>query len=138
MSNKTRQDKLSSFLDPKPIKKLEDSKHGQAGSFLDDTGDIYDHTKTFFKKESTVESFADDIGPKRIKGNISNIDLDQKIYGSKKSSRNQRDTMKQDLKHNNYDSSELDDEEEEDDDEEGEDGIMESGEASENLDEDKS
>ena len=93
MTDKTRQDKLSSFLNPKPLKKLEESKHGQAGQHLDDTGDIYDHTKSFFNKDQLNDY--EDIGPKRIKGDISTLDLDTKIYGAQKSSRNQREIMMQ-------------------------------------------
>ena len=51
---------LNDFLNPKPAKKAVDlkeqfknqqAKHGRhAGAHLDDTGDIYDHTGSFFEK----------------------------------------------------------------------------------------
>jgi len=54
--NKFKPD-LSSFLNPTPsnkaklLKDKNESKHGKhAGAFLDDTGDIYDHTATYFNK----------------------------------------------------------------------------------------
>ena len=47
----TRQ--TTNFLNPTPVKKFmkttKESKHGRYdGAHLDDTGDIYDHTQSFF------------------------------------------------------------------------------------------
>ena len=89
-------DTLSKYLNPKPSsvlkKQIEDqnSKHGkQMGSHLDDMGDIYDHTKVAFKKEGIVDQV--DTGVRRIKGNISDMEMDEKVYGAKKVSREQRE-----------------------------------------------
>lgn len=52
---------LNQFMNPAPTlgKKLKDDshkKHGKTvGSFLDDTGDIYDHTKSFFEGETNAK-----------------------------------------------------------------------------------
>ena len=87
-------DELSSFLNPKPngLKRLknQESKHGKGiGAHLDANDDIYDHTKEFFSKDEATDGV--DIGEKRIRGGIEDIELDPKIYSAKKVSRKQRE-----------------------------------------------
>lgn len=71
---------LNDFLNPKPAKKAVDlkeqfknqqAKHGRhAGAHLDDTGDIYDHTGSFFEKQNADEIDDSDLHDKRIRPDI--------------------------------------------------------------------
>ena len=87
-------DELSSFLNPKPnsLKALQNkhSKHGkQAGAHLDKDDDIYTHTGQFFEADEALDDVQ--VGEKRIRGGIEDLELDPKIYASKKVSRKQRE-----------------------------------------------
>ena len=88
-------DELSSFLNPKPnslkaLQKQASQKHGKhAGAHLDKDDDIYTHTGQFFEDDEALDQVQ--IGEKRIRGGIEDIDLDPKVYASKKVSRKQRE-----------------------------------------------
>ena len=63
------------FFNPKPAAK--------SGAHLDTIDDIYDHTG-MFKEEGETNI---DIGERKIKGSIADMEMDENIYGSKKVSR---------------------------------------------------
>ena len=66
--------------------KEKESKHGRhAGSYLDDTGDIYDHTKSFFEKSGANQGYDDDLGEtqyKTIRPDIADLmdELNPEVY----------------------------------------------------------
>ena len=79
MSKQTRPN-LSAFLNPEPT---------NAGAFLDASNDIYDHTKDFFNTKTENPSGDVEVQYKTIRPDISDLNLDEKIYKAKKVSRAQ-------------------------------------------------
>ena len=70
----------------------DENKHGKKiGAHLDNPDDLYDHTAQFFDGEKG--DFDIEIGEKRYKPNIADLmdDLDSKIYGAVKVSRQERE-----------------------------------------------
>ena len=63
--------------------KEKENKHGRhAGSYLDDTGDIYDHTKSFFDKSGVNHDEITETHYKTIRPNIADLmdELNPEIY----------------------------------------------------------
>ena len=75
MSTPTRPN-LSAFLNPEPAAK--------SGEYLDASNDIYDHTRDFFAEKGLTQFEANE---RKIRPDISDIQLDDKVYGSKKVTR---------------------------------------------------
>ena len=78
------------------------------GAHLDDTGDIYDHTHTFFNGDAQKQEGDEEVNYKQIRPDIGDLmdEMDQKVYQSKKVSRG-------DMMHQHSDSSSFDEEAEE-------------------------
>lgn len=103
------------------------SKHGKhLGANLDDLNDPYSHSAAFDAPLDASETI--NVDPKRLKVNIDDLLLDEKVYGAAKTSRKEMGAVKE----------QDDDSDEDDDDEEIEDDLDEDQDSSEKEEQDDS
>lgn len=77
--------KLEDFFTPGPQAK---KQQAQAAD-LEDPVDLYNHTQKFFKADKKTDAYADqiEVGERRLRQGLEEMELDEKIYGGKKISR---------------------------------------------------
>ena len=79
-ANKSLRNKLDDFFSPGPTAKSKSAV--KLSRDIEDSEDIYNHTKQFFKQGDAADAV--DVGERKIRGEI---DLDDLVYGGKKVTR---------------------------------------------------
>ena len=102
---KSFRSKLEDFFNPGPAAA---GKQSGKRTDLEDPVDIYSHTGKFFKANKVTDSYAEtiEVGERKIRGGIEELELDQAIYGGKKVSRKELEQQSEDEEDEDFDDDE--------------------------------